>query len=116
MRQLFIMLCLTGLLAGMAYAADIPGTWVGTMDTPMGAMQNTITLALDGTTLSGSVKTDFFEAKIEEAKVNGDNISFVINMDFGKLAYEGIVSGDELKLQVTGSDGGKTPLTAKRQK
>ena len=54
-------------LAVVAFAADIAGTWKGTMETPMGSMENTIVLQADGATLTGSVKTDFFEAKVENA-------------------------------------------------
>jgi hypothetical protein len=96
-------------------AADVAGAWKGTMETPMGPMETTITLQA-GSELSGSVKTDFFESKIEKAKLDGDKIAFEINMDFGKLGYEGTVAGDEMKLTVTGPDGGKIPLTCKRQK
>ena len=103
-------------LAVVAFAADIAGTWKGTMETPMGPMENTLVLAADGASLTGSVKTDFFEAKVEKGKLDGDKVSFEINIDFGKLVYEGTVAGDDLKLNVTGPDGGKIPLNAKRQK
>jgi len=104
------------LAALMVYAADVNGTWKGTMETPMGAMGNTITLQADGETLNGTVKTDMFEAKIEKGSLKGDKISFVINMDFGTLTYEGALAGDELKLKVTGPDGSPTDLNCKRQK
>ena len=100
----------------LVYAADAAGTWKGTAETPMGPMETTIVLQVDGTTLNGSVKTDMFESKIEKGVINGDKVSFVINMDFGTLTYEGTVSGDELKLNVNGPDGSPSPLNCKRQK
>jgi hypothetical protein len=100
----------------MAYAADATGTWKGTAETPMGPMETTIVLKADGTTLNGSVKTDMFESKIEKGVINGDKVSFVINMDFGTLTYEGTVAGDDLKLNVTGPDGSPSHLNCKRQK
>ena len=103
-------------LAVAVFAADIAGTWKGTMETPMGSMENTIVLQADGAALSGSVKTDFFEAKVENGKLDSDKISFELNLEFGKLVYEGTVAGDDLKLNVTGPDGSKIPLIAKRQK
>jgi opacity protein-like surface antigen len=96
-------------------AADVAGVWKGAMETPMGPMETTITLQT-GAELTGSVKTDFFESKIEKAKLEGGNISFEISMDFGKLGYEGTVAGDEMKLNVTAPDGAKIPLNCKRQK
>ena len=103
-------------LAVAAFAADIAGTWKGTLETPMGPLENTFVLEAKGATLSGLVKTDFFEAKVENGKLDGDKVSFEINVEFGKLVYEGTLAEDELKLNVTGPDGGKTPLNAKRQK
>jgi hypothetical protein len=96
-------------------AADVSGTWKGTMDTPMGAMENTIILKVDGSNLTGTVKTDLFESKIENAKIDGNNISFEITLDFGKLLYAGALQADQLKLAVTGPDGDKISLICKRQ-
>lgn len=100
----------------IVYAADVNGTWKGTMETPMGAMENTITLQASGENLTGSVKTDMFESKIEKGVLKGDKVSFVINMDFGTLTYEGTMAGDEIKFNVTGPDGSPTELKTKRQK
>jgi hypothetical protein len=115
MRWIFSLAVLL-MLTSIALAADVTGTWKGTMDTPMGAMENTITLKVAGDKLSGAVKTEMFEANIENAKLNGDKVSFVINMDFGTLTYEGALAGEDLKLNVTGPDGSLTPLICKRQK
>jgi len=112
----FLIIALVLMSTLMVYAADIDGTWKGTMETPMGAMENTITLQADGDKLNGSVKTDMFEAKIEKGTLNGNKVSFAITMDFGTLTYEGTLAGDELKLNVTGPDGNPTELKAKRQK
>ena len=114
--KLYFILALVLMSALMVYAADVNGTWKGTMETPMGAMENTITLQADGETLNGTVKTDMFEAKVEKGSLKGDKVSFIINMDFGTLTYEGTAAGDELKLKVTGPDGSPTDLNCKRQK
>ena len=103
-------------LAVVAFAADIAGTWKGTLEPPMGPMENTIVLQADGASVTGSVKTEMFEAKVENGKLDGAKVSFEINIEFGKLAYEGTVAGDDLKLNVTAPDGNKIPLNAKRQK
>jgi hypothetical protein len=115
MRFAFVLIAVFA-LAAVAFAADIAGTWKGTMETPMGPMENTIVLQADGASLTGSVKTDMFEAKVENGKLDGDKVSFEINIEFGKLVYEGTLAEDDLKLNVTAPDGGKIPLNAKRQK
>lgn len=113
--RLFYIMALAAMMTLTLTAADVAGTWKGTMETPMGPMESTITFQA-GAQVAGTVKTEFFEGKIENGKLDGDKISFEINIEFGKLAYEGTVAGDELKLNVTGPDGGKIPLNCKRQK
>jgi hypothetical protein len=97
---------------------DVVGTWKGTAETPMGPMENTITIKA-GAPFAGNVKIggDFpFEAQIEKAKLEGDEISFEITMQYGKISYDGTVSGDEMQLNVIGIAGAKMTLIAKRQK
>ena len=57
------------------------------------------------------------EREITEGKVDGDNISFVMNFERDgntiKITYTGKVSGDELKLKMT-TPRGEREITAKR--
>jgi hypothetical protein len=105
----------SAILALTLNAADLAGTWKGSMETQMGAVEMAITFQA-GPSLAGTVKSDQFEAPIEKAKLDGDKISFEINIEYGKVAFEGTVSGDEMKLAVTGTQGNKYPLNCKRQK
>ena len=93
-----------------AFAADVSGTWKGTMETPMGSMESTFVLKADGAKLTGSVQGGpGGEMKIDEGKVDGDKVSFSISMDFGKLSYSGTFTDDQLKLKLSfggGPDGG----------
>ena len=96
--------------------ADVAGTWKGTMETQTGPTETTITIQA-GAPLAGNVKFDNgFEGKIEKAKLEGDKISFEINIQYGTVSFAGTVSGDEMKLNVTGTTGNKMTLIAKRQK
>jgi hypothetical protein len=97
------------------YAGDLTGTWKGILETAMGPLASTIILQTTDAKLAGSVKTELYEAKIENVELNGDKISFVTNTDFGRLYYEGTVTVEEMKLQVTGQDGNPLPLNAKKQ-
>jgi hypothetical protein len=81
----------------------------------MGAIETTIMIQ-SATPLAGTIKTDHFDAKIENAKLDGDKVSFEINIEQGKVSYEGTIAGDELKLNVTGTQGNKYVLNCKRQK
>ena len=48
--------------------------------------------------------------------MDGDKISFEANIEPGKLAFEGTVAGDEMKLNMTGTQGTKYSLLCNRQK
>jgi hypothetical protein len=108
MRRLIFLLAIVALAA---LAADtISGTWKGTIETPGGSFENTFILKADGAKLTGTLQGGpGGELKIEEGKIDGDKVSFAVNMDFGKLSYTGAVSGDDLKLKVTFGGGGDMP-------
>ena len=98
-----------------ARAADLAGVWKGTMETQMGAVENTITIE-PGPALAGKVQLATYEGRIEKGKLDGDSIAFEITIEPGTIAYAGTVKGDEMRLEVTGTRGDKMALVAKRQK
>jgi hypothetical protein len=113
-------LCMLAAIAAMMTLTltddDVAGIWKGTMETQMGPTETTITIQ-DGAALTGDVKFDNgYEGRIEKAKLEGDKISFEINIQHGTVSFAGTVSGDEMKLNVTGTTGNKMTLIAKRQK
>jgi hypothetical protein len=95
--------------------AEVVGTWKGTMDTQMGPVENIITIQA-GEPFAGNVKAGEFEAKIEQARLDGNKISFQITIQYGTVSYDGTVSGDEMALTVTGTTGNKMALVARRQR
>jgi hypothetical protein len=109
-------LALFVLIPAVVLPADISGTWLGTMDSPYGAIETTLTLVSSNAGLTGTVRTQYFESKIENAKIDADKISFEINTEYGKIAYAGVAAGEEIRLNVTGPDGGQMQLTVKKQK
>jgi hypothetical protein len=117
MRKMFLLLAMTALAA---FAADVTGTWKGSIETPGGTFENTFVLKADGAKLTGTLQGGpGGELKIEEGKIDGDKVSFVINMEFGKMAYTGTVSGDDLKLKVAFGEAGEMPpmeINCKRAK
>jgi hypothetical protein len=109
-------LALMFFLTWIVYAADLTGTWKGNLETAMGPIASTIILQTVDAKLTGSVKTELYEAKIENMELNGNKLFFVTNTDFGKLYYEGVVTVEEMKLHVTGQDGNPLPLNVRKQK
>ena len=111
--------------AGMAaavFAADVTGTWTATFDTQVGAQKYTYTFKVQGTKLTGQAKSELAmtETEITEGTVNGDDISFVENLNFQdmplRIVYKGKMAGDELKLTRTILDMFTEEAVAKRAK
>ena len=108
---------LCSVFAAAVQAADVNvvGVWKGTMDSQMGAVDNTITIDT-ASPVAGKVTVGEYQGKIENGRLDGDKIAFQITIEHGAVAYEGTVAGDEMKLTVTGTTGNKMALVAKRQK
>jgi opacity protein-like surface antigen len=91
------------LLAAPAYAADVDGKWSGTVSTPMGDIPVAYEFKAEGTTLTGTtLGIDGGNVPIKDGKVDGNNISFNVTLDFGGMAidlsYKGVVSPTEIKM------------------
>jgi hypothetical protein len=97
--------------AGMSFAADIDGTWTGTIQGPDGGQGFPVsyTFKADGNTLTGTMpgmpSPDGTPAKpiaIKDGKIDGNKISFTVSFDMGgqemKMEYKGVLAGDTLKL------------------
>ncbi len=95
-------------VAGLAFGADIDGKWAGEIDGMDGnKMQISYTFKAEGATLTGTTAAPGPEGgqkaiPIKDGKIDGNNISFSITVDFGgqemKMDYKGVLSGDTLKL------------------
>lgn len=103
-----------------ASGADIAGTWTASFDTQIGVQNYTYTFKVDGTQLTGTAKSDNGNVQIAEGTINGDDISFVENLDFQgmplRIVYKGKVSGDQIKFTRTILDMFTEELVAKRAK
>ena len=118
---------ITGLLlvmaaAAAAFAADVTGTWTASFDTQVGVQKYTYTFKVEGNKLTGKAKSELASAdtEITEGTVNGDDISFVENLNFQdmplRIVYKGKIAGDEIKFTRTILDMIMEELVAKRVK
>jgi hypothetical protein len=90
------------LAVAAAYAADVAGKWVAEMPGRNGTTQTTFEFKVDGAKLTGTMQgAQGQPSEIQEGKIEGDNISFVVVRNFGgnemKMTWKGKVSGDEIK-------------------
>jgi hypothetical protein len=59
----------------------------------------------DGATLTGTTSApDGSDAMIKNGKIDGDTVSFNVDLDFGgtpvSLAYSGLVASDQIKITI----------------
>jgi hypothetical protein len=91
------------LLAAPAFAADVDGKWTGNFETPNGPVTVAFEFKADGTSLTGSTSgPDGTSLPIKNGKIDGNNITFNVTLDFGgmpfELAYKGVVAPSEIKM------------------
>jgi opacity protein-like surface antigen len=101
MKQVLALALALLLLAAPAFAHDADGKWEGMVDTPMGAIPVGFTLKTDGATVSGtSLGPDGAGIPIKNGKVDGNKISFSVDLDFGGMAvtlnYVGTAAPDKI--------------------
>jgi len=96
--------------ASTAFAADVTGTWTGDMAGPNGdGFHLTFTFKQDGDKLTGTVTGPQGDPiEISDGKVDGDKLSFNVNVNGMVIMHEGVISGDTIKL-TTKSDQGDFP-------
>jgi hypothetical protein len=101
--KIYACVLLLMLAAVPAFAADVDGTWAGTVSTPMGDLPVGFQFKADGGTLNGSTTgPDGAAVPIHDGKVDGNKISFVVTFDFGQkidINYTGVVAGDQIQLK-----------------
>jgi hypothetical protein len=103
-RALSVLLTLA-CLTGAAFAQSAAGTWSGETEGRGGTQTTTLTLAVDGSTLTGTFAQGEQSDPISEGAVDGNMISFQRALEFGgnavTLNYTGEIDGDTLTLNVT---------------
>jgi hypothetical protein len=97
------------------FAADLAGKWKGSMETQMGQTEIVLTFQ-PGESPSGTLQAGEYEGPIQNARLSGESVTFTANIGPGTISFEGTGAGDEMKLDVTGTQGNKYKLVCKRQK
>ena len=87
---------------GLALAADVTGTWKWTVEFNGNTSERVLKLKQEGEKLTGTITgRDNTESPIEDAKLDGDTVTFKVTREFNGnkvvLSYKGKVSGDTIK-------------------
>ncbi|MDP6374958.1 MAG: hypothetical protein QF921_05005 [Pseudomonadales bacterium] len=93
------------------------GTWNTTMNTPMGAQNGTLTLQIDGGTLTGTLSGPQGEMELSDGTADGDNLSWKADITSPMamtLEFSATVSGDEISGDVKLGAFGNATFTGTR--
>jgi hypothetical protein len=106
------------LVAAPAFAAGLDGEWAGSFDSPNGPVTINYTFKADGAKLTGTTTgPDGSKLALKDGKVDGANISFAVDVDFGgtamTLKYTGVVGADNIALTLD-FQGMPVNITVKR--
>ena len=109
---------LLALIAPLALAADIAGTWTITFEGAQGTRTNELTVVQTETGYSGSLTGQRGTTELESIAVEGADFSFSFTMQApaGELdiTYSGTVSGDTLTGTIA-APMGSVPFTGARK-
>jgi len=102
--------CAFALLALLAAAAEVSGTWKGAFDFNGDSVPVTMNLKTAGGTLTGTVEgLPTSPAEVHDGKVDGNNVTFWVNTDYQgqtyKLVYKGKIEGDQIQFTFGTEDG-----------
>ena len=94
----------------IAFAQNpIDGSWKGTRETPNGTFEVNYTFKVEGNTLTGTWKTQFGEAKLEDGKVDGKKFSYSISFNDNKLSSTAeLINDNEI---IVKNERGETKLS-----
>jgi hypothetical protein len=97
-----------------ANAQKIDGKWKTSFESPQGAMELTYTFKTDGDKITGSIASEFGDMELTNVKINGDEISYVLDMMGNPITQKGKIEGDVIKLAMDTPDGQKIEMTLKK--
>jgi len=94
-------LAVSALAVGIAFAADVSGTWTASFETQVGTQTYTYELHVQGTALTGKTKGNLTgENAISDGKVDGNKITFVEKAMYQGMPlvfnYTGELRGDQI--------------------
>lgn len=93
------------------FAADVSGTWKGTVESPNGAVERTFVFRTEGSKLTGETSSQLLgKSAIQNGTVEGDTLTFHIVVSYEgndfRLNYKGKVEGGQIRFHVESDQGG----------
>lgn len=116
--QKFVLASVAGLIAAVAFAADISGTWALSVESPRGVRESTLKLTQTGEELAGTLTSQRGDVPVKGTlKGNALELNYTLDMQGNSLAvkYTGTVEGDAINGTVDFGGMGEGKFTGKKQ-
>lgn len=108
MKYVLSLMLLFGSYVCLAQNA-IDGNWKGTRDTPNGPLEINYTFKVEGTAVTGVLKTQFGDTKLEEGKIDGKKFSYSVSFNDMKFSSTAeLISENEILVK---NERGEMKLT-----
>jgi len=108
MKYIFSLLLLFACFTAFAQNA-IDGNWKGSRETPNGTFEVNYTFKVEGNVVTGTWKTQFGEAKLEDGKIDGKKFSYTISLNDVKVSSTAeLINDNEILVK---NDRGEMKLT-----
>lgn len=104
MRKTSISFALITLFALVCFAADLTGTYKGTVAFDDNELELIYRLKADGEMLSGSISSEYGEIPLMDGKISGSDFSYKIDIGNGPLESKGKFYGDSIVIQTSFGD------------
>jgi hypothetical protein len=120
-KKLIFLIPFLALYTMLAAAADVTGKWIAQVPGRDGQTREVVyNFKASGASLTGTMSgPQGADVQIADGKVDGDNISFSVKLEFNGNSivrnYSGVVSGDEIKMK-SQTQRGALEYVAKRAK
>jgi hypothetical protein len=85
-------------------AQTLDGSWKGKFSGPNGDMDLVFTFKVNADTLNGDVTSEMGSLPIENGKINGNELSFDVNVNGQVISHTGVLDGDTVKLSMPFGD------------
>ena len=95
----------------------VDGTWILTLNTPMGERDANLSLTSAGSTLTGTQAAEGNSAEIFDGSVDGDDVSWKVSITSPMpltLEFTGKIAGDSISGDMGIGLMGSFPFTGKR--
>jgi len=101
-KTIFVaLLLMISIGAGIAAITSLTGKWVGPLHTPDGnTTEVEYNFATDGSKITGKTESVFGSAIIENAKLEGDDLTFNINLNGLDLPHKAKIYADSISMNI----------------